>query len=418
MRIPNLLLPLVLLTPLHSVGLGQEAPTPPRAIQTTTDSAERDITLFFDPNFPLDWEDINAILQSKQFAAAAIEEISGRLPELLQRSRPDYGMVGWGTLQGADFLAYVTGRRDLIRGSDGSLPLRLQVQVTRREDDDNKVKAEKYAELVIKHLNKVLADLSRRSLEQKLVQLKAKVDEAHRKVLVTEARVAELLRHQESGSLPEAVLHELVSDLAKQKQAIEVGLAGMTGRREALQREVAKSSERLKKASAENDVLRNLKRVVELRKEQLAQVKELYRQGVAGGGPGMVAKAEEQVVLAEIELAQAIQATARPTDAHLEKLNDELSQVAVSIAENEAKLPFLKERLFVYERTLQEAAQTKALREQLDYEIRELSSARLSADAAKADVAELEASFRPARVDVFKLTPEKEKEGNAKKEGG
>jgi DNA repair exonuclease SbcCD ATPase subunit len=287
----------------------------------------------------------------------------------------------------------------------------LQVEVTQLEDADSKIKAEKYAELVIKHLNKVLADLSRRSLEQQLGQLRTAADEARRKVQVAEIKVEELsmrLRNL-SGALPEASLHELVSDLTKQQQALEVELAGMTGRREALQREVAKSSERLKKSSADNDVVRNLKRVVELRKEQLAQVKELYRQGVAGGGPGMVAKAEEQVVLAEIELAQAIQATARPTDAHLEKLNDELSQVAVSIAENEAKLPFLKDRLKEYEGTLAAAAQTKALREQLDYEIRELSSARLSADAAKRNVAELESSFRPARVEVFELTPKDEK---------
>jgi DNA repair exonuclease SbcCD ATPase subunit len=388
---------------------------PPHAIQITTDSAERDITVYFDPQIPFAYEDISAILKSKQFASEAIGEVTGKVPGQLVPEQAGAGggfeWRGWKASPYNIYRAYVTGRRDLIHGSDHSLPLRLQVEVTQLEDADSKIKAEKYAELVIKHLNKVLADLSRRSLEQQLGQLRTAADEARRKVQVAEIKVEELsmrLRNL-SGALPEASLHELVSDLTKQQQALEVELAGMTGRREALQREVAKSSERLKKSSADNDVVRNLKRVVELRKEQLAQVKELYRQGVAGGGPGMVAKAEEQVVLAEIELAQAIQATARPTDAHLEKLNDELSQVAVSIAENEAKLPFLKDRLNEYEGTLAAAAQTKALREQLDYEIRELSSARLSADAAKRNVAELESSFRPARVEVFELTPKDEK---------
>jgi hypothetical protein len=411
-------LSLLLLTPLHSVALGQEAPSPPRAIPTITDTAERDITLFFVPHFPFVLEDINAILQSKQFAAATIEELTGRRPQLVPTSRVAYGnMDGWGTLQGTEFFfAYVTGRRDLIRGSDGSIPLRLQVQVNQQEGGDNKVKAEKYAELVIKHLNKVLADLSRRSLEQRLVQLKSKVDEARRKVQVSEAKVEELSARlrQKSGALPEAVLHELVSDLTKQQQAIEVELAGMTGRREALQVEVAKASDRLKNSSKNDEVVRNLQRVLEIRTKALQSVKQLHEFGNSSTSYLDLAKAEEQVALAKVELDQAKRADARASDAHLEKLNDELSQVAVSIAENEAKLPFLRERLNEYEKTLSDASQTKAVREQLDYEIRELSSSRLSAEAAKENVAELESSFRPARVEIFELKPSDDNPSNAK----
>jgi flagellar biosynthesis chaperone FliJ len=419
MRTSGILLSLLFLTSLHAVGLGQELTPAPREIPTTTDSAERDITVFFDANFPLSRDDINAIVQSKQFVAAAIKELSGRVPELYPSSRPDYGIVGWGTLKGAEFFAYVTGRQELIRGADGSLPLHLQVEVTQREDENNKVTAEKYAELVIKHLNKVLADLSRRSLEQRLEQLKATVDEGRRQVQMAEATVEGLSARlrQKSGDLPEAVLHELVSDVTKQRQALEVELVGMKGRSEAIQREVARLSERLKKSSADDDVVRNLKRVVALRKEQLALVKQLYSQGVAGGEPGKVAKAEEEVVLAEIDLARATQASAGPTDARLEKLNDELSQIAVGIAENEAKLKYLTTRLDEYDQILSDAAKNKAMRQQIDSEIGLIITLKQKADAAQAKVAQLESPFRPARVEVFELTPREEKPAGAKQEG-
>ncbi len=425
MRITNVNISLVLLCLLGSLVAGQEAPPPPRDLQPVTVSAERDITVFFETEFAFNWDDINSIIQSKQFAGAALEELTGKPSELFPANTQAYGgMPGWRALPHTSYFAHVTGRQDLIRG-EGSLPLRLHVTVSQLVDDDKasvekhpdlEVRAEKYADSIIKHLNKVLADLSRRSLEQRLAQLNATADAARRKAAAAEQKVEELGARLRivSSAYSEPVLHELVSDLIKQQQAIEIELVGMTGRSEALQREVARSSERLKPSSADNDVVRNLKRVVELRKQQLALVKALANQGVPGGEPDKVVKAEEQVVLAEIELARATQATAGPTDARLEKLNDELSQIAVGIAENEAKLKFLTGRRDEYDSILKDAAQSKSLRQQLDSEISQLITLKQEADATQAQVAELESSFRPARVEVFELTTSEKKSNAAK----
>ena len=317
MRITYITLSLLHLSFLHSFAASQQTPPPPRAVKTITNSAERDITVFFDPQFLFDSEDINEILQSKQFAAAAIEELTGRRAQLFQKNREGYGNIpGWGAVPGAEFYAQVWGRRDLIAGSSqGSLPLRLHVVVFQPEGE-GKADAEKYAELIIKHLDKVLGDLSRRSLEQGLTQLKVTADEARRAADSATQKVEELsARLRKSASaLSESALQELIGDLMQQRQSLEVDLAGMEGRAEALKREIAKSSERLKKSSAEDEVLRNLQQVLELRTAAFQLAKQASNVGARGIGPIEVTKAEEQVALAKVELAQARQAAARPSD--------------------------------------------------------------------------------------------------------
>jgi hypothetical protein len=396
---------------LSSFGAGQVPPTNSRVLPS---SSSRDITVVFDPELPISFDTVNEIIQSKQLAAAAIDELTGEGAQLSPSNEPLGGSIpGW-VIDKSDkvYFAHASRRRDLIGGeSRGSLPLRLFIQARGQSE------AEKYADLVVKHLNKVLADLSRRGFERKLAQLKAAATEAQNAADLAGNEVAETrarIRNQSSG-LSISVLEELISDLKKTQQSLEVELAGMKGRAERLQAEVAKVAERVKKEPTDDEVLRNLMRVTELRKNQLTAARQAWEQGA--GKPGDVSKAEEQVALALVELAQAKRSASRPNTDQLDKLNDELSHIFVNVAENEAKLKYVIQRLDEQLQMLKQEAETKPLREQLENQTTELLNLQAEADKTAARVRQLESSFRPARVEVFELTADTKKGADAEKEG-
>jgi chromosome segregation ATPase len=271
--------------------------------------------------------------------------------------------------------------------------------------------AKKYVREVVTRLDKVLAELSRREYEQRRDQLKQAVEQAQESAQLARQRLDEVKTKLESVSAPvsETVLEGLVSDLKKQQQALELELAGIRGRTEALQKELAKMAERTKKEPAADEVLQNLRRVVELRRAQLAATRQLHEQGTVTSLE--VGKAEEQVALAQIELAQAQRAVEKPNAEQMDKLTGELAQLAINRAENEAKLKFVTNRLDETLSALKHEVQSKPLRQQLEKQLNAVANLQAQADQAAADLRTFEASFRPAHVEVLDLTPREPKDG-------
>jgi hypothetical protein len=397
---------LLLLSP---YGAGQETPRPPVPRQPEQFSTEQDITVFFDRSFAVSLEDVSAIIQSKQLAGLAIEELTGKRPQLSPESGHFGNIPGWRTSTSNKYLAYVAPRRDLIdRESGGSLALRLYVSVVSHADEDAAV-AEKYAGLLVKQLNQVLPDLSRRAMELELVRLKSDAEQAQQAAEVASQKLHDTQKRVllDSGDLSESSLQELLTDLTKQRQALEVALAGMNGRIEALQEQVARTAKRAETESADDEIVKNLMRVVELRAQQHRHLMELADDGVISKAE--LAKAEEQVALAKIELAQAKRAGSRSASEQLDKLNGELAQVTIGMSEAKSKLEFVSNRLEEQVQVLRITAEAKPLRVQLERQIAALADLRAQADQAAARVRKLESSFRPARVEFFELKPGKGK---------
>ncbi|MEX2141886.1 MAG: hypothetical protein WD894_21655 [Pirellulales bacterium] len=423
MRILNCTFALAILFLLSSLGAGQEAPAlPPELVQAKSVSAQQDITLVFHPEFPISLEAANEIIQSKHLASAAINELTGARTALTSindggRLQGNRGTQGWRVLEpaGMAYFAYLSRRQQLISGeSDDSIPLRVVVAVT-GPADQGEAEAEKYAALVIKHLNNVVAELSRRAIEHKLERLKSSTDEARNAAELAAEQLQEIRAKvsRQSSVFSEPVLQELVSDLKKQQQALEVELAGMKGRAEALQVEVAKTAKRAEKDPPNDDVLQNLFRVIELRKEQLAAARDLYKANTVRRTD--VANAEEQVALAQVELAQAKRSASRPANEHLDKLNDELSHIFVNMAETVAKLEYVKQRLEEHLEMLKQEAETKPLREQLDDQAEAVALLQARANHAAMQVRQLQSSYRPARVEIFDLKTSDDKPANTEK---
>jgi hypothetical protein len=413
---------LALLAIFSSVGAAQErADGPPSSPSESAPykTAERKITLVCDPNFPISSHAINEIIQSKDLASAAIGELTGARVNLrtmndggrLQRVE---GTTGWGPEKSDKwYLSFVQQRQHLVDGQPrGTLPLRLVVAGTSAVGESER---EKYADLVIKHLNNVLADLSRRAFESKLAELNLAKEQAQKSVELAGRKLDKTREsvRRASGDSSETALQELVTSLTKQQQALKVDLAGMKGRAEAIQQEVAKTAERAKNDSADDEIIKNLMRVIELRMQQVRYLKELGELGTITQAEA--AKAEEQVALAKVELAQAKRANSRPANEQLDKLNTELAQIAISMAESEAKLNHVAEQLAIHAEKLKDAAYAKPYREQLDKEIAAFVTLQAQANHAATEVAQLESSFRPARVEVFDLKTADEKSDKAEK---
>ena len=282
--------------------------------------------------------------------------------------------------------------------------VKIQVGILSQDGSQEGKQTQKFARLVIERLNKVLGELSRREFERKLVEFKLAMAEAQRAVEVATARLDETRKQlRREGGFSIMVLEDLVSSLKKQQQALEIDLAGMKGRAEALQVEIAKMAERVKKEPADDEVVRGLMRVIDHRMQQLRFVKQLVDHGVPGGEPGKLAAAEEQVALAQVELAQAKRTISRSSMDQLDKLNSDLALIAVNSAELEAKLKYVSEQLERNVAMLEAVREAEPIRERIARETKAVENLRLQAEQAAANVRQLETSFRPARVEIFDL---------------
>jgi hypothetical protein len=238
---------------------------------------------------------MDELARSKEVAGAAASDMTGQ-PVTLELAGDNqlWFIEKTGTL----YSAWIDSPRRSPGGQGLWVTVRASIQ-----GESNPDEAKKYVHEVVTRLDKVLAELSRREFEQRRDQLKKAFDQAQESVQLARQRLDEIEKklHSVSGSVSESVLEGLVSDLKKQQQALELELAGIHGRTEALQKELAKTAERTKKEPATDEVLQNLRRVVELRRAQLAATRQLHEQGTITSLE--VGKAEEQVALAQIELA-------------------------------------------------------------------------------------------------------------------
>ena len=346
---------------------------------------------------------IDELARSKEVAGAAASDMTGQPVALeLENNFQLWSIEKTGTR----YSAWIDSPRRSPGGQGLWVTIRASIQGESSPDE-----AKKYVREVVTRLDKVLAELSRREYEQRRDQLKQAVDQAQESAQLARQRLDEVKTKLESVSAPvsETVLEGLVSDLKKQQQALELELAGIRGRTEALQKELAKIAERTKKEPAADEVLQNLRRVVELRRAQLAATRQLHEQGTVTSLE--VGKSEEQVALAQIELAQAQRAVEKPNAEQMDKLTGELAQLAINRAENEAKLKFVTNRLDETLSALKHEVQSKPLRQQLEKQLNAVANLQAQADQATADLRTFEASFRPAHVEVLDLTPREPKDG-------
>jgi len=170
-------------------------------------------------------------------------------------------------------------------------------------------------------------------------------------------------------------------NLSNQIQDLEMEMAGMEARRQAIEEQIARTRDEADRKLAQDTVTRELQRLVEMNAERLSSVR---KQLDAGRLPeSELAQAEENLARARIELAKRQEELTKDAGGgRLDSLNSELSQMAIQTAEQRARLEVLRTQLDETQRRLARASA-------FDPQTARLRTAQRALDIAERQISEL-----------------------------
>ena len=139
-------------------------------------------------------------------------------------------------------------------------------------------------------------------------------------------------------------LRRVLDKLQEQHEQLELDEAGARGRREGLEKAIAQLSDRLKQRTQSDAVADELKKVVQVREQQLKRVEEAYKSATVAQAE--VDSAEAALAQSKADLAGARQRAIGSGSAEaLDAWNRELLTLSVEEQERQARLEYIKERL-------------------------------------------------------------------------
>jgi chromosome segregation ATPase len=381
---------------------------------------DKGVKVVFDPRVVLTKSILRQIVHSPAVEDQAIRDVNGkklagRLDEedyLLLNGEKVYARVEF-TLDDEQQIVMQNG---MAFGTLHAYATRQRGAERRGEMAEYQTLTDRYHEAVRKRFEEALDDVAKREFAKHLDRERRLVNEeveSAERALKQVADKRERLRQIAAG-LPQNVLEESVSNLQKQEQTLELDLAGFEARTAALQEQIKQATEEIKKAAPDDEVIKNLERVFELRREQLARLRQLHKSGTVSGAE--IDTAEVESAVAQVELAQAKRQAGKGASDRLEKLTGELAQLAASRTESEGKRNYLKKRLAeTYNQLQNEINRAQPLREEIAAEAAAAQQLAIEAAKRKAELRRLEASFQPASVEVFNLRTIDEKSAEPEK---
>ena len=132
--------------------------------------------------------------------------------------------------------------------------------------------------------------------------------------------------------------------MAREIQSIELELAGLNARAQAVQKQVAATKQETEQKLAGDTVARELQKLIEMATTHLENLRRMADSGRTSGAE--VLQAEENLTRARIELARRREELSQSTGApQIEKFNASLAEIAVDMAEREAQLEILRRQL-------------------------------------------------------------------------
>ncbi|MDI6449882.1 hypothetical protein [Anaerobaca lacustris] len=183
--------------------------------------------------------------------------------------------------------------------------------------------------------------------------------------------------HQEDAQ--ELAAHR--RDLSNQIRNLEMQMAGMDARRQAIEEQIARTSHEADRKLAQDTVTKELQILVEMIETRLSQ---LRKQVDAGQLPqSELAPAMENLTRARIELAKRQEELRRDAGGgRLDSLNSELSQMAIQTAEQRARLEVFRTQLDETQRRLARASA-------FDPQVARLRTAQQALNIAERQITEL-----------------------------
>lgn len=170
-------------------------------------------------------------------------------------------------------------------------------------------------------------------------------------------------------------------DLSNQIRNVEMQMAGMEARRQAIEEQIARTRDQADRKLAQDTVTQELQRLVQMNGERLSL---LRKQIDAGRLPeSELAQAEENLARARIELARRQEELTRVAGgSRLEEFTSDLSRMAIQTAEQRARLEVYRSQL---DETQRQLAQASAFNPQAA----RLRTARQALDIAERQITEL-----------------------------
>lgn len=270
--------------------------------------------------------------------------------------------------------------------NSGQMAVRLSVQAMNQTDPlPSSDELNRLGDAVVETMRDQVA----RQWDRIVSGWKNRLDRGQQAVTNAEARLA---LTQARANAVEAKLHDLVdlpSDrmqaeqeaLALERQKLELDLAGLKARQEALQQAVAQQAKKVDAAQSGDAVAEALKKAVEVARERLEKTRAMHKQGLAQSRE--VSEAELDELQAEARLAERRSAAGGSTEA-MTQWNRTLTDATIEQREKEARLSAATKLLA----SLTEAAP-------LQKELKELNA---QVAEAKEQLAKANSDLQPAKA--------------------
>jgi len=159
-----------------------------------------------------------------------------------------------------------------------------------------------------------------------------------------------------AGAVDARALASRRAELTRGIRALELDLAGADARRSAIQEQIARTEHEAARKLKADTVTRELEKLIQMHIDSLGTVRKYVDAG--RGSPAELAQANENLTKAKIELARRREELSKSAGgARLEGYNDELSRMAIDMAEKKAQFEILRRQLDEVQRQWARASQ-------------------------------------------------------------
>jgi hypothetical protein len=227
-----------------------------------------------------------------------------------------------------------------VRSDGGSWSVRVELGPHNLADRDGSDATNEIAERLAMKMVRNSQERTRDFFRQRYLEEISRLQSGIKDLDGETDKLSHELRRIESTQLSQLQLSERLADLERQILATQLSLDVMKARTTATTEELDKLKLQAQAKAADNETLRTLNRIVELRKARFDRLKAMNAQGVAPREDAD--KAEEEMLSAMVDLDRATDAAQKSeSQSQLDSLAADLSRIAIDRAEAEARLKFL-----------------------------------------------------------------------------
>lgn len=374
-RLLRLIGVVMLLMPATPVAVAQQtgAPAPPPPPSNTVQS-ERTVQILWDSDAPT--PDISGVL-GRLFGKDGAGELAKSI-------------LGVDDPESAKKVAGRYGRLELAPGS---------CQFSFRTVSGPRAASKEFADALVERLSSLLLEDRQKHAQEQMARARDEMRELEFELDAVRRRAkekqAKLLAVAGRADLSAASLLPSIGKLEDEKQRLELELAGMEARLEAVQEQIVKVTEQAKKQAADDPVIAELEKAVAARHNLVELARKRFEAGLVQ--PHEMSTAEAELAEARVQLLDRRGlASARGGDA-IVPLTRELQTLAIDARDRKARLAHVDKRLEPLRGLSDEFQELEWLQE-------EATQLRRAADQAEERLRAAQNGLQASRVDRVIVT--------------